>query len=65
LYILDELEQMPAMYDRINRELRAQYLLGYYATPVPPPGSYRHVELKVKGSDTVHYRKGYFTASSQ
>jgi len=65
LFILDELEQIDAMYDRINRELRAQYLLGYYPTPLPPPGSYRHVELKVKSGDTVHYRKGYFTASAQ
>jgi Ca-activated chloride channel homolog len=65
LFILDELEQIEAMYDRINRELRTQYLLGYYATPVPPPGSYRHVEVKVKSGDTVHYRKGYFTANAQ
>lgn len=64
-FILDELEQMPAMYDRINRELRTQYLLGYYPTPTPAPGSYRHVDLKVKSGDTVHYRKGYFTANPQ
>ena len=65
LFILDELEQIPAMYDRINKELRTQYLLGYYPTPLPPPGSYRRVELTVKGGDTVHYRKGYFTAGTQ
>lgn len=65
LFILDEMTQIPAMYDRINRELRAQYLLGYYPTPTPQAGSYRHVELKVKSGDTVHYRKGYFTAGSQ
>jgi Ca-activated chloride channel homolog len=64
LFILDDLAQINAMYDRINRELRTQYLLGYYPTPTPQPGSYRHVEVKVKTGDTVHYRKGYFTAGS-
>ena len=38
-------DQLDAMFDRIDRELRTQYLLGYYPHPVPPPGSYRHVQL--------------------
>ena len=29
-FILDELNQLDAIFDRINRELRTQYLLGYY-----------------------------------
>jgi Ca-activated chloride channel homolog len=65
LFILDDLSQINAMYDRISRELRTQYLLGYYPVPLPPPGSYRRVEVKVKSGDTVHYRKGYFTANAQ
>ena len=39
------------MFDRIDRELRTQYLLGYYPNPAPPPGSDRHVEVKVKGDE--------------
>ncbi len=64
MYHADELNQLDAMFERINRELRTQYLLGYYANPPPPPGSYRRVVLKVKGDYTLHYRKGYFAGGS-
>jgi Ca-activated chloride channel family protein len=62
MFILEDLNQLDSMFDQINRELRTQYLLGYYPNPMPPPGSYRRVELKVKTGDTVRFRKGYFTA---
>jgi Ca-activated chloride channel family protein len=62
MFILDELTQLDAMYDRIDRELRTQYLLSYYPTPTPPPGSTRHVAVSVKSGDLVRYRKQYFTA---
>ncbi len=62
VFILDALDQMGAMFDRIDRELRTQYLLGYYPDPVPPPGSDRHVQVKVSAGDTVRYRKEYFTS---
>jgi Ca-activated chloride channel homolog len=62
MFILDDLSQLDAMFDQIDRELRTQYLLGYYPTPPPPPGSYRHVDVKVKNGDLVRFRKGYFTA---
>ncbi|MGB0036094.1 MAG: VWA domain-containing protein [Candidatus Acidiferrales bacterium] len=64
MFLLDELNQLDVMFDRIDRELRTQYLLGYYPNPVPPPKSYRHVEVKVKTSDTVRYRKVYFTSGA-
>lgn len=64
VFILDNLGQLDAMFDRINRELRTQYLLGYYPNPVPPPGSDRHVQVKVKVGDVVRYRKEYFTAGA-
>src|ERR1700723_274596 len=56
-FILDELQQLDAMFDRINRALRTQYLLGYYPNPPPKPGSTRHVELTVKSGDLVRYGK--------
>ncbi|HKS81117.1 MAG TPA: VWA domain-containing protein [Candidatus Acidoferrales bacterium] len=59
-FILDSVNQIEAMFDQIDRELRTQYLLGYYPQPTPPPGSYRHIELKVNTGDTVKYRKAYF-----
>jgi Ca-activated chloride channel family protein len=63
MFILDELSQLDAMFDRIDRELRTQYLLGYYPTPPPPAGTYRQVDVKVKSGDLVRSRKGYFTAA--
>ncbi|HTV59586.1 MAG TPA: VWA domain-containing protein [Verrucomicrobiae bacterium] len=60
-FILDSLSQLQDIFDRINRELRTQYLIGYYPNPAPPPGSLRHISLQVAGGDTVRYRKEYFT----
>lgn len=64
MYFPDELDQLDSIFDRIDRELRTQYLLGYYPRPTPPPGTYRHVEVRVKGDYTVRYRKGYLTTSA-
>jgi Ca-activated chloride channel family protein len=64
LFILDDFDQIEAMFDRIDRELRTQYLLGYYPNPTPPAGSYRTVEVKVKNGNLVRYRKGYFSAGA-
>ncbi|HKS68452.1 MAG TPA: VWA domain-containing protein [Candidatus Acidoferrales bacterium] len=64
MFFLDDLSQLNSVFDRIDRELRTQYLLGYYPNPQPPPGSYRHVAVKVKSGDLVHFRKGYFSAGA-
>jgi Ca-activated chloride channel homolog len=64
MFFLDDLRQLHSVFDRIDRELRTQYLLGYYPKPEPPPGSYRRVEVKVKSGDVVHFRKGYFAAGT-
>ena len=61
MFFLDDMSQINEMFDRIDRELRTQYLLGYYPQPAPPPGSYRHVQLDVKGNYIVRYRKEYLT----
>ncbi len=62
LFILDDFDQIESMFDRIDRELRTQYLIGYYPHPIPPPGSYRQLAVTVKSGDTVRFRKGYFAA---
>jgi Ca-activated chloride channel family protein len=64
LFILDSIDQLEAMFDRIDRELRTQYLIGYYPNPPPPFGADRHVEIKVKSGDLVRYRREYFTAAT-
>ena len=61
MFIVNDMSQLDQIFDRIDRELRTQYLLGYYPQPVPPPGSYRHVQLAVKGNYVVRYRKEYLT----
>jgi Ca-activated chloride channel homolog len=65
MYILDEMQQIDEMFDRIDRELRTQYLLAYYPQPTPPPGSERHVKVEVAGGYTVRHRKEYFTPLAQ
>jgi len=62
MYYPTNLSELGEIFDRINRELRTQYLVGYYPNPTPPPGSDRHVVVTVNTGDTVRYRKEYFTA---
>lgn len=64
MFILDDLNQLDSMFNQIDHELRTQYLLGYYPTPTPPPGSYRHIDLSVVTGDLVRFRQGYFTAAA-
>ncbi len=64
MYYPTEVAELNGIFDRINRELRTQYLLSYYPTPTPPAGSTRHVMVKVSSGDTVRYRKEYFTAAA-
>ena len=61
MFMLDNVGEIQSIFDKINRELRTQYLLAYYPQPTPPPGSDRHVELRVVGPYTLSYRKEYFT----
>jgi Ca-activated chloride channel family protein len=61
MYYPDEASQLDAIFDRINRELRTQYLLGYYPQPRPPQGTYRSIEVRVKGNYKVRYRKSYYS----
>jgi len=71
-------DEFPAVFDRINQELRTQYRLGYYPVPRPPERSYRRIELRVKGCPAespgdaksagkclLRYRKGYFTSQEE
>ena len=61
MYYPDEVSQLDAIFDRINRELRTQYRLGYYPQPRPPQGVYRSIEVRVKGNYKVRYRKSYYS----
>ena len=64
MYYPDQPSQLDEMFDLINRELRTQYRLGYYPQPRPPEGSYRQIEVRVKGDYKVRYRKAYYSGGS-
>jgi Ca-activated chloride channel homolog len=61
---VDKLEHLPAISERVGRELRSQYLLGYHPTNVIHDGKYRQVKvgLALPASHNLHlqYRHGYF-----
>jgi len=70
MYFPDSIEELDSIFDRIDRELRTQYRLGYYPMPKPPARSFRHVQVRVTappcsgsnaaGGCVVRYRMGYF-----
>jgi Ca-activated chloride channel family protein len=59
----DTAQELTAIFDRIDRELRTQYRLAYYPNPRGPASTYRTIEVKViTGNYQVRHRKSYLTA---
>jgi Ca-activated chloride channel homolog len=61
MFYPDQIQELDGIFDRINRELRTQYRLGYYPDPRGPANSYRTIEVKVDGNYQVRHRKTYLT----
>ncbi len=61
MFFPDAVQELTGIFDRIDRELRTQYRLGYYPTPKGPPNTYRKIEVKVAGNYQVRHRKTYLT----
>ena len=61
MFYPDQVQELDAIFDRINRELRTQYRLGYYPTPRGPANTYRSIEVRVTGNYQVRHRKSYLT----
>src|SRR5579859_4034085 len=61
MFFPDSAQELDSIFDRINRELRTQYRLGYYPNPRGPANSYRGIEVKVTGKYQVRHRKSYLT----
>jgi Ca-activated chloride channel homolog len=61
MFFPDSASELDGIFDRINRELRTQYRLGYYPNPRGPANSYREIEVKVSGKYQVRHRKSYLT----
>jgi Ca-activated chloride channel homolog len=61
MFFPDSASELDAIFDRINRELRTQYRLGYYPEPRGPANTYREIQVKVTGKYQVRHRKSYLT----
>jgi Ca-activated chloride channel family protein len=61
MFFPDSARELDGIFDRINRELRTQYRLGYYPNPRGPANTYRDIEVKVSGKYQVRHRKSYLT----
>jgi Ca-activated chloride channel homolog len=61
MFYPDAVSELDGIFDRINRELRTQYRLGYYPNPRGPANTYRQIEVKVSGKYQVRHRKSYLT----
>ena len=62
MFYPDTPQELGAMFDRIDRELRTQYLLTYYPNPRGPANTYRSVVVTVDPSTYhVRHRRSYLT----
>lgn len=62
MFYPDTPQELTAIFDRIDRELRTQYLLAYYPTPRGPANTYRSIVVTVDPSTFhVRHRKTYLT----
>jgi VWFA-related protein len=63
-YPVPALDDLPEISARIGRELRSQYLLGYYSTNPEKDGKYRQVVVKLATPKArefrTYYRRGYY-----
>lgn len=58
--VIDRIEEVQGAFESILAELRDQYVLGYYPTELRHDGSWRQVEVRVRGfGNDVRVREGY------
>ena len=63
MFFPDTPQELAAIFDQIDKELRTQYRLAYYPNPRGPANSYRNIEVKVSGNYHVRHRKTYLTGA--
>jgi Ca-activated chloride channel family protein len=62
MFYPDTAQELGAIFDRIDRELRTQYRLAYYPTPRGPTNTYRSIQVTVTPANyQVRHRKSYLT----
>ena len=63
MFYPDTPQELTAIFDRIDRELRTQYRLAFYPNPRGPANTYRSIDVKITtGNYQVRHRKTYLTA---
>jgi Ca-activated chloride channel family protein len=61
MFFPDSAKDLPAIFDRINNELRTQYRLAYYPNPRGPANTYRTIDVKVPAGYKARHRTNYLT----
>ena len=62
MFYPDTTQELPAIFDRIDRDLRTQYRLAYYPNPRGPANTYRSIVVTVTPSTyKVRHRRSYLT----
>jgi Ca-activated chloride channel family protein len=62
MFFPDTPQELGGIFDRIDRELRTQYLLSYYPNPRGPANTYRSIVVTVDPSTYhVRHRRSYLT----
>ncbi len=64
-YPVRDLDELPAVCEKIGAELRYQYMLGYSPTNNDDESGYRHVKVEVPAPLRAYYRTGYSSGSSR
>lgn len=59
-FFIDELSELPRIYQQIQQELRSQYLLVYQSASDKDESEFRRIEVKVEGGAEVRTVAGYY-----
>jgi Ca-activated chloride channel homolog len=63
MFFPDTPQELPAIFDRIDSELRTQYRLAYYPYPRGAANTYRKIEVKVLPGYTARHRTMYLVGA--
>jgi Ca-activated chloride channel family protein len=63
MFFPDTPQELAAIFDQIDKELRTQYRLAYYPNPRGPVNTFRNIEVKIAGNYHVRHRKTYLTGA--
>jgi len=66
VFTVDRKHTLEDVFKEIQDSMRSQYSIAYTPTNPTKDGSFRHIEIRVKGSDyKIQARKGYYATKSE